>query len=284
MDASNAAATAPNVATTNVAAATAPNVADRLFTFGKHNGKTFQWVLENDHGYFDWAREKNAHGALRDFVEFGKRRELDAVAPLPSEDADIDTAAIALVKRSGVSVSVQDVEIANRKAMKRYKEDMADAKFQMTAKYSAWGYDSPGEFAANERDVMRFIAQAQPDLKEVELPSAQQLQEQEQQLQEQQKAHEDQPFEDLPWNVQVFLIAKAVIEVHRSANAKEQREFKGLDNDMRKQVHLMAESFPDLDVFTKDRTSAKNPGKKVRRGRGKSIAKMVITKKSAGAK
>lgn len=36
--------------------------ADGIIKFGKHTGKTYEWVKQNDKGYCAWAREKGIKG------------------------------------------------------------------------------------------------------------------------------------------------------------------------------------------------------------------------------
>mmetsp|Transcript_23235 Transcript_23235/g.44564 ORF Transcript_23235/g.44564 Transcript_23235/m.44564 type:complete len:610 (-) Transcript_23235:76-1905(-) len=52
--------------------------ADTVFSFGKHRGKTFQYVVENNRGYAAWCLEqKNLRSQLRDFAAYVRKSGLD---------------------------------------------------------------------------------------------------------------------------------------------------------------------------------------------------------------
>jgi hypothetical protein len=226
---------------------------DQVFSFGKHQGKTFAWVYENEPGYYDWASGKG--GGLKAFSDYGRTRELDAIAPLAGDEEDIDLAASALLRRSGFAKAANEVEKANKKAMKRHREEVADAKFQREVKFRSHGYDSPADFAANEK-----IHLSTPELKKLDV-----------------KKLEDEGIDEE--HLQLVSYAKALLEVHRSQDLTERREFPGLMNDSRKLIHNMASSFPDLACRTVDRRDPKDPTK--RRRYGKTVGKMIIEKKKA---
>jgi len=55
--------------------------ADTVFTFGKHRGKTFQYVIENNRGYALWCLEqKNLRSQLRDFANYVRKIGVDMSA------------------------------------------------------------------------------------------------------------------------------------------------------------------------------------------------------------
>lgn len=222
------------------------NGGDEVFSFGKHKGKTFAWVYENDASYKDWAMGKG--GGLKKFTDYCKT----VVAPLPEEEEDLDVAALKLLKRSGLEVTLNDLERDARKRSREHRADVADARFQMTHKYRAHGYSSPQEFAANERQAMTIISSRPARVK--------------------QHAPVPEPKAADP----LLEYAKLIIEVHRSPPG-EVREVVGLNNATRKTIHTMAQHFPDLLVETKDRRDPKDLTKK-KSYHGESIANMVIEK------
>lgn len=226
-------------------------MADDVFTFGKHVGKSFSWVLQNDSGYADWASGKS--GALRAFSEYAKRTRLDQLAPLPAADVDVNTAALAVLRRSGFAQAASEAEREHNRDMKRHREDAADARFQANHKYRANGYSTPEA--------------AHAGLPPLEAPGPLRM--------DAVLAAVDE--DDVDQGGELLAYARAMVEVSRSANPDEYREFAGLDNDTRKRIHNMAESFPDLTAVTRDRRDARDPTR--RRHHGATIATMTIRKK-----
>lgn len=220
------------------------------FTFGKHRGKTYEWVYEHDRGYFDWARVQSG-GRLAAFVAYGKKRELEEVAPMGGEEVDLDSAGKALLRRVDTALRQDKAEKTSKRKAKKHREDLADAQFQVYGKFRSWGYDSPEEMLAEHPIEIKPLKVAKIDLAV--------------------------PEED-DVDAELLEYAKVLVEVHRSTNPQEQRELHNLDNHTRKQIHTMAETYPDLNVYTKDRRDANDPTKKARKFK-ESLATMVIAKK-----
>ena len=230
-------------------------MADGTFSFGKHKGKTYSEVYEQDKGYFEWAENsaRGNGGMLRGFLDFCRNKELDAVAPVPTEDMDIDEAVMLLLRRSGFDVEVSNQRYKRQKAIQKHREEVFDAEYQMTVKFVANGYSSAEEFARNEPEVMKFI-RSKPDLPEID---------------------EKAELEEIDKTKDIYQYAKTIIEVSRGVLGK--TILQNLDNATRKQIHHMAKSFPDLEVGTFDRRNPKDTSKRQRHG--PSIAKMYIEKK-----
>ena len=235
------------------------NVGDQTFTFGKHSGKTFSWVAENEKGYCSWASGKG--GLLKPFNDFIRNQNLDAVAPLLGDDEDLNNAARALLRRSGHAVAAGEADRKNRKREKQHRENVADARFQISNKFRSHGYESAAEMEANEPELRELIHSGRSSAKNASGASFN---------------DEDEEEEKEEENSVLMQAAKFIIEVHRSSDLTERRKLNKLDNVTRKQIHTMAEPYGDLEVYTTGRADPKN---KKKRHRGPTVASMIIKKK-----
>jgi hypothetical protein len=214
-------------------------MADGTLTFGKHKGKKYSWVLENDLEYFKWAAKNVRGGPLVPMLKYAQQTFKNMKAQHPErfpkkkkhrdDDDDIDTAVLKLLRRAGLDflVSEKAKKLSDLESEAEAKSFDAGCAF---AKFEANGYQSVEEMVKDNPELYAEMKGEAP----VFLPP-----------------EEEAKPDVIDKTHSVYQYATAIIEVHR--NILELKMLEDLDNDERKMVHKLGGFYSDLSVETFDR-------------------------------